>query len=224
MNRSCIQFGLVLILFLFQGCGGNIFSTFSKDSSSAGDSALSSGDYDTAIDEYEDALDDPDLSDDEKKVIRENLAAAYMGRSGVDVVTVIEKSASAQGSGFDTIMAITPDASSQNIADINKSVALLKAIDNPSPTQNFQKGLAETTQAFLIVKQAVNAVEGGGEVVLDASSAATAVSALAGAADSFSSAGGEDTEGFGDQVEALNAQILADPEGINGVVNGAVND
>ncbi len=216
-------FLLIINISLITACGGNIFSTFNKNDTSAGDSALNSGDYDAAIDAFETALDDPSLSASEKDEVREKLAAAYMGRSGVDVITILEKSDTAGGSGFESIMAFTPDATSQNVSDINKSVSLLTAIPNPTPTQSFQTGLAQTTQAFLTVKQVVNATEDGQDVNMDATTAATAVTALSGAASAFDSAGGEDTEGFGDKVEAINSQIASDPEGLNGVVNEAIN-
>ncbi len=216
----------ILLFFIFQSCGENIFSSFDQDTTSEGDSALNSGDYDAAIAAYESALDDPSLSASERKEIQEKLASAYMGRTGIDIIDIIENASGGEGgeSEFDLIMNITPEATVSNLSDINKAVELLTSIKDPTPAQSFQTGLAQTTQAFLSIKSFVEVAEEGEMVDIDAENSTTIVNSLAGAAESLSDAGDFDEEGYGEQVSNINTEIENHSGGLEGYVNEALGN
>ena len=217
---------IILWFLIFHSCGENIFSSFDQDTTSEGDSALNSGDFDAAIVAYEAALDDPSLSASERKEIQEKLASAYMGRTGIDIIDIIENASGGDGgdSEFDLIMNITPDATVSNLSDINKAVELLTSIKDPTPAQSFQTGLAQTTQAFLSIKSFVEVAEEGEMVDIDAENSVAIVESLAGAADSLATAGDFDEEGYGDQITTINQEIDTHSGGLQGYVNEALGN
>ena len=154
-------FGVALIaLVILAGCGSNMLE-FAADKNSeaakreAGQMLIDSGDYDAAIALLAAAC--PNFTCDSDAA--QQLAAAYMGGAGLDVLDLIksadENSGSVvDGSDFTVISEMLPDITSENFTKIDSAVELLSNISNPTDDQLLQLSIAQLTAAVIAVGQA----------------------------------------------------------------------
>jgi len=152
---------LVAALVLLTGCGSNLLE-FAADKNSdaatreAAQILIDSGDYDAAIALL--ASKCPNLScasDDDAQ----QLAAAYMGAAGLDVLDLVKQAdknsgSSAQGTDFTTVSELLPAITAANFTKIDSAVSLLSNVASPTDDQLLQLSIAQLTAAVIAVGQA----------------------------------------------------------------------
>jgi tetratricopeptide (TPR) repeat protein len=117
-----------------------------------GEAALARGDHSAAISSLESALRD-NPNDIE---IRKMLANAYMAKSGVNTIEILQKISGDQDkTDWGSLIAAMPDGSSANQAGLTRAVALLEAIPPESRTddERYQLAMAQTSLAVVTAKK-----------------------------------------------------------------------
>jgi len=152
---------LVAALVLLAACGSNLLE-FAADKNSdaatreAAQILIDSGNYDAAIALL--ASKCPNLScasDDDAQ----QLAAAYMGAAGLDVLDLVKQAdqnsgSSAQGADFTTVSGLLPAITAANFTKIDSAVSLLSNIGSKTDDQLLQLSIAQLTAAVIAVGQA----------------------------------------------------------------------
>ena len=152
---------LVVTSVYFTGCGGNIFEGLSDSDSNAAKKeeakiALDKGNYDEAISQLEELCGD-DLTnlncDNETK---SNLASAYMGASGLDVLKLIDAAdqlsqVTTAESDFTTFSQLLPDQTTENVTNMYNAVTILSSIPAAERTDNENLQLATAAATSLIL-------------------------------------------------------------------------
>lgn len=157
-------YAAITALLLLAGCGSNMLEFASDKNSTAAvkESAqilIDSGDYGAAIALLVSFC--PNLqcaSEDDAK----QLAAAYMGAAGLDVLDLIKNaeasaSDSGDGSDFTLISTLLPTVNAANFTNIDNAVQLLNNTSNRSDEAELQLAIANLTSAIIAI-----GVSGGG--------------------------------------------------------------
>lgn len=153
------SFGAALIaLTILTGCGSNMLE-FAADKNSeaakreAAQILIDSGDYDAALAVLSSTC--PDFTctsaDDAQQ-----LAAAYMGAAGLDVLDLIQSAdensgSSSDGTDFTAISELLPDITPENFTKIDSAVTILSNISDPTDDQLLQLSIAQLTAAVMAV-------------------------------------------------------------------------
>ena len=150
------SFGAAFIaLAILTGCGNNMLE-FSADKNSdaatkeAAQILIDRGDYDAAI-----ALLDSQCpnftcaSDDDAQ----QLAAAYMGAAGLDMLDLLKNADSSSGSGsdFTAISKLLPEVTAENFKSMDSAITLLSNIGNKTDDQLLQLSVAQLTAAEMAI-------------------------------------------------------------------------
>lgn len=152
---------LVVTSLFFTGCGGNMFEGMVDNDSSAAKIeeakiALDKGNYDEAISQLQDLCGN-DLTnltcDNETK---SNLASAYMGASGLDVLKLIDAAdqlsqQTTAKSDFTTFSQLLPDQTTENVTNMYNAVTILSSIPALERTNNENLQLATAAATSLIL-------------------------------------------------------------------------
>jgi len=156
---------LAASLMLLTGCGSNMLE-FAADKNSdaatreAAQILIDRGDYNAALALLTARC--PNLTcasaDDAQQ-----LAAAYMGAAGLDVLDLVKQSdqdsgSSAQGTDFTTISGLLPAITADNFTKIDSAVTLLSNIGTKTDDQILQLSIAQLTSATI----AIGLAGGGG--------------------------------------------------------------
>lgn len=166
---------LLSMLLLAAGCGDNMLKSSEKaDPAEDATLALERGDEDSAIEILEDALaDDPDNA-----MFLSILALAHAQRAGVEPLAFAQRISSSSsstssgstpqvGGSYAVMFQALPDATVDNLADIDESVTILTSIaaDEHLPGDDFKLALYMTASMFLHIK--VLDTDGDGTLSLD---------------------------------------------------------
>ena len=136
------------------GCGSeNVFEVFDPpNNKQRGESALARGDYDEAIASLESALkanpNDPET--------RKMLANAYMSKSGVDTLKILQTISEKQDqTDWGVLITSMPSGDAANQQRLQRAVAVLGAIPAASRTQEerYQMAMAQTSLAVVTAKK-----------------------------------------------------------------------
>jgi hypothetical protein len=154
----------MIVLFAFIcGCGGNPFAAYEKkEPAEDATIALEQGNPTKAINILTNALDD----DPNNYQLVSLLGLAYAERAGINALTVVQKmasnaSSSSGGSGNSStngvvsLFSVMPEASDQNILDIDTAVTVMLSIPNESRTQadKLKIGMYQTAALTLRTKR-----------------------------------------------------------------------
>ncbi len=167
---------LLALALLFQGCGNNMLASGEPaDPAEDATLALERGDEDKAIEILEDALAD----DPENAMFLSILALAHAQRAGVEPLAFAQRISSSATSSSETsatpqvggsyavMFQALPEATAENLADIDESVTILASIaaDQHLPGDDFKLALYMTASMFLHIK--VLDTNGDGTLSLD---------------------------------------------------------
>ena len=155
-------FGAAIVaLAILTGCGSNMLEfAADKDSDAAKKEAaqilIDSGDYDAAIAVLASACPNFTCASAEDAG---QLAAAYMGAAGLDVLDLIKSAdensdSVANGTDFTIIAELLPDTTTENFTKIDSAIELLSNISDPTEDQLLQLSIAQLTAAVIAVGQA----------------------------------------------------------------------
>lgn len=156
--RRTMKFWIIpfwtLLLLLGSSCSSeNAFELLDPPSTKQrGESALARGDYESAIKDLEKALQD-NPSDPQ---VRQMLANAYMSRTGVDTLKIIQTISEGQeATEWGVLIAAMPIGTDANQADLQRAVALLEAIPpgERSSGESYQLAMAQTSLAVVTAKK-----------------------------------------------------------------------
>lgn len=159
-------FGALLVaLTLLTGCGSNMLEFVAdKNSAAATREAaqilIDSGDYDAAISLLAAACPNFTCTNEDDA---QQLAAAYMGAAGLDVLDLIASAdtnsdSSNNGTDFTAISELLPAITADNFTKIDSAIELLSNISNPTDDQLLQLSISQLTAAVM----AVGLAGGGG--------------------------------------------------------------
>jgi hypothetical protein len=161
--RATRVLGLGILCWTLSGCGENIFENLADDGSLASkiesaQIALDSRDYDTAISILQGICGtDPanPTCDDEN---RANLASAYSGQAGLDVINLISNASTGTITSFGSFSTLVPAPTSANKTSMSKAVTLLSGITSRTAAQNLQ--MAVMAAADIVVTVGVDLTNG----------------------------------------------------------------
>lgn len=145
---------IFIITLLISGCDTNIFEGLADTSSVEykafeAQEACNDKDWDEAIRLYEEIL----ANDTDNVEAQKGLAAAYMGRAGLDMASMIAKAENADEYGDDISLyaQMLGDIGSQNLEDISAAIEILEGISNKDNDTWMQLGVAYTVSAILTI-------------------------------------------------------------------------
>jgi len=176
IKKTTLLFMTTLALFT-GGCGDSVFESIADKNSGAAkreeaQMLIDSGNYSTAISALAASCPNNQCADPDDA---QQLAAAYMGQAGLDVLDMVAAADAAAnntsaGSDFTTISEILPEITTENFTNIDTAVALLENIPASERTddQNLQLAVAQLTAATIAIGQA------GGGTGFDANGIPTA--------------------------------------------------
>jgi tetratricopeptide (TPR) repeat protein len=117
-----------------------------------GESALANGDYGEAIKSLESALrdnpNDPEL--------RKMLASAYLSKSGVDTLKIVQQISAAEGkTDWGAMVSALPGGTVENQSNLKRAVEVLDAIPESqrSSEERYQLAMAQTSLAVVTAKK-----------------------------------------------------------------------
>jgi tetratricopeptide (TPR) repeat protein len=131
----------------------NVFELAAQPSDKKkGESALANGNYGEAIKSLEAALrdnpNDPEL--------RQMLASAYLSKSGVDTLKIVQQISAAEGkTDWGAMVSALPGGSVENQSNLKRAVEVLDAIPESqrSSEERYQLAIAQTSLAVVTAKK-----------------------------------------------------------------------
>jgi tetratricopeptide (TPR) repeat protein len=131
----------------------NVFELADQpDDKKKGESALANGDYGEAIKSLESALrdnpNDPEL--------RKMLASAYLSKSGVDTLKIVQQISAAEGkTDWGAMVSALPGGTVENQSNLKRAVEVLDAIPESqrSSEERYQLAMAQTSLAVVTAKK-----------------------------------------------------------------------
>ena len=212
----------ILLLALFTSCGPNPFSSLETgDPAEDATIALEKGDPNKAINILTDALqDEPD-----NWTYVSILALAYAERAGINALTLAQNMAesssttAASTNNVTALFSVLPEATDQNISDVDEAVALMLTIPALSRTSADTLKIAMFQTASLTLRTKKYDLNGDGIVsasellAMSAGDASTILSQLASAAAAFAGGGtsSQTDQAAAEQINNIQTAISTCP-------------
>jgi hypothetical protein len=214
-NPSIILMSLLLLTF---GCGPNTLATLeSDDPAEDATIALENNEPNKAINILTSALED----DPENWTYVSILALAYAERAGINALTLAQNMATnsentqSSANEVTALFSILPDASDQNILDVDQAVSLMISIPSASRTTADVLKIAMFQTASLTLRTKKYDLNGDGVVsasellAMSSGDAVAILSQLAGAASAFASGDSSSStdQAAAEQIDAIQSAI-----------------
>lgn len=152
---------LVFTSMFFTGCGGNIFEGMVDNDSSAAKKedakiALDKGNYPEAISQLKELCGNDLTNLNCDNDTKSDLASAYMGAAGLDVLKLIDAADQLSGqstakSDFTTFSQLLPEQTNENVTNMYNAVTVLSSIPPAERTDNENLQLATAAATSLIL-------------------------------------------------------------------------
>jgi len=216
--KKSIHIACITLLTILCGCGPNPLASLERDDPAEDATvALEEGDPNKAINILTKALED-DSSNWKYVSI---LALAYAERAGINALTLAQNMASNSESGTSSsnevtaLFSILPEATDQNISDVDQAVSLMITIPSDSRTTADVLKIAMFQTASLTLRTKKYDLNGDGIVsasellAMTSGDAVTILSQLASAATAFASGGSSSStdQAAASQISAIQSAI-----------------